>query len=125
MSRLLPKFTVLNRPWRVAGRPGMAASVHLTNSQSEVAKSNFKAVIFDMGGVLIPSPFEIFRGKFSERERDSVYVHVDVCGGNLRRCISNSTSSSVCKYGCDCDQYLSNKWQPSSIQIHSVISLGK
>lgn len=63
MSRLLPKFTVLNRPWRVAGRPAMAASIHLTNSQ-EVTKSNFKAVIFDMGGVLIPSPFEIFRGKF-------------------------------------------------------------
>ena len=63
MSRLLMRMSniMISQPWKSVARPGMAA----TMSQQSVDRDRpkYKAVIFDMGGVLLPSPFEMFRGK--------------------------------------------------------------
>ena len=63
MSRLLMRMPniVTNRPWNSIVRPGVAAS--MSSQSKDRDRPKYKAVIFDMGGVLLPSPFEMFRGK--------------------------------------------------------------
>ena len=56
-----------------AGRPWLSSSKvtpAVTAMYSKKHHSKYKAVIFDMGGVILPSPFEMFRGKIEKFDRN-------------------------------------------------------
>ncbi|KAL8615272.1 hypothetical protein ACOMHN_051764 [Nucella lapillus] len=68
MLRLLPRIpnVMISQPWRKVAQPTAMAT--LSGGREGKGAHRYKAVIFDMGGVLIPSPFTLFRAMEKQGE---------------------------------------------------------
>ncbi|XP_076453379.1 acyl-CoA dehydrogenase family member 10-like [Babylonia areolata] len=83
MLRLLTRLpnVMLSQPWRNTAQPTMMATLS-EGSKDHGGRSKYKAVIFDMGGVVVPSPFALFQAmeKLAEMPQGAI-VEVIKKGG--------------------------------------------